>query len=457
VRAALDKGGGCDPLAGHAGCRPVTPYEVIQSKRDGGALPPEAISALVSEYAAGRVPDYQMAALCMAIYFRGLSPTELRAWTEAMLVSGASLDLSHLSGPKVDKHSSGGVGDNVSLVLAPLVAACGVLVPMVSGRGLGHTGGTLDKLGAIPGFRSDLSLREATLVVEELGLCFAGQTEALAPADRRLYALRDVTATVDSVPLIASSILSKKLAEDLDGLVLDVKVGSGAFMKRPEDARLLARTLVDLSAALGCPAVAWLTDMDRPLGHAVGNALEVAEAVEVLQGRGPKDVLELTYALGAEMLCLAGVASSPEAARPQLSAALEAGRALEKLRAVVRRQGGDADALEGGLPTAARTSDVLCPADGVVQSLDTEALGRAAVLLGAGRLRAEDSVDAAVGFTVLRTRGDSVRRGEPLVRVHHQSDTSLNEVMARVKGAYHIGDVAPPSVPLLLERMEARP
>ncbi len=435
----------------------MTPYELIQLKRDGGALPAAAIATLVADYACGRVPDYQMAALCMAIFFRGLTGPELRAWTVAMLASGATLDLSRVSGPKVDKHSTGGVGDKVSLVLAPLVAACGVRVPMVSGRGLGHTGGTLDKLASIPGFRSDLSLTEVQEVVGELGVCFAGQTETLAPADRRLYALRDVTATVDSVPLIASSILSKKLAENLDALVLDVKVGSGAFMKRREEGRHLARTLVDLAAALGCPAVAWLTDMDRPLGRAVGNALEVAEAVEVLQGRGPEDVTELVLALGSEMLCLGGVSSSPEDARQELARALRDGRGLERLRAVVRRQGGDAEALEGRLPRAAHHTDVLAPGDGVVASVDTGALGRAVVLLGAGRRSSEDAVDPAVGFTVLRTRGDRVRRGEPLLRVHHQTDASLEEVLARVRAAYRLGDLPPAPVPLLLERLEARP
>ena len=435
----------------------MTPYELIQAKRDGGSLPAEAITALIADYAAGRVPDAQMAALCMAIWFRGLSPTELRAWTSAMLHSGASLDLSSVSGSKVDKHSTGGVGDKVSLALAPLVASCGVRVPMISGRGLGHTGGTLDKLAAIPGFRSDLSLPEARDVVDELGFCFAGQTEALAPADRRLYALRDVTATVDSVPLIASSILSKKLAEDLDGLVLDVKVGSGAFMKRREDARTLARTLVDLSAALGCPAVAWLTDMDAPLGHAVGNALEVTEAVEVLRGRGPADVTELTLALGAEMLCLGGAARTVDDARAQLTVALRAGRGLERLRAVVRRQGGDPDALDGGLPRATAHTDVVALAEGVVASVDTEALGRAAVVLGAGRRQMEDRVDPVVGFTILRTRGHRVRRGEPLVRVHHGQGVDVTEVVARVTAAYRLADDAPLPVPLLIERLEARP
>ncbi|HMK73512.1 MAG TPA: thymidine phosphorylase, partial [Myxococcaceae bacterium] len=300
----------------------MTPYELIQSKRDGRALPPAALTDFLQGYARGAVPDYQMAALSMAVFFRGLSPDELRTWTLAMLRSGDRLDLSVVPGRKVDKHSTGGVGDKVSLVLAPLVAACGVRVPMISGRGLGHTGGTLDKLSALGGLRTDLSLREMCDVVGETGLCFAGQSNSLAPADRRLYALRDVTATVDSIPLIASSILSKKLAEDLDGLVLDVKVGSGAFMKRLEDARALARTLVDLSLALGCPAVAWITDMDAPLGRAVGNALELDEAVEVLRGRGPADVRELTVALGAEMLCLAGVADGVAEARSALEAAL---------------------------------------------------------------------------------------------------------------------------------------
>ncbi len=436
----------------------MTPAELIQAKRDGGVLSDVDIRSLLRDYAEGRVPDYQMAALCMAIYFRGLSSAELRAWTEAMLHSGASLDLRRVPGKKVDKHSTGGVGDKVSLVLAPLVASCGVRVPMVSGRGLGHTGGTLDKLASIPGFCSALPLREAEAMVEDLGMCFAAQTEALAPLDRRLYALRDVTATVASVPLIASSILSKKLAEDLDGLVLDVKVGSGAFMKRPEDARALARTLVDLAAAMGCPAVAWLTRMDRPLGQAVGNALEVAEAVEVLSGRGPEDVREVTLALGAEMLCLGGVSPEPEQARGLLARALSEGRGLDRLRAVVKRQGGDAQALLAGLPRAPLHTDVRATADGVVASIDTEALGRAAVLLGAGRLRAEDSVDPAVGFTVLRTQGDRVRQGEALLRVHHHAPGPvLSEVLARAAGAYRLADVAPPAVPLLLERLEAHP
>ncbi len=436
----------------------MTPAELIQTKRDGGELPPAAIRTLLADYAQGRVADYQMAALCMAIFFRGLGPEELRAWTEAMRDSGASLDLSRISAKKVDKHSTGGVGDKVSLVLAPLVAACGVCVPMLSGRGLGHTGGTLDKLASIPGFRSDLSVAEVEAAVGELGLCFAGQTQTLAPVDRRLYALRDVTATIDSIPLIASSILSKKLAEDLDGLVLDVKVGSGAFMTVHAGARELARTLVGLSAALGCPAVAWLTDMDRPLGRAVGNALEVAEAVEVLSGRGPEDVRELTLVLGAEMLCLGGISPGPEPARRLLLAALRDGRGLEKLRQVVKRQGGRPEALEGGLPTAQCHTEVVAPADGVVAHLDTLALGRAAVLLGAGRLRAEDTVDAAVGFTVLRTRGDRVRRGEPLLRVHHPARCpALAEVLARVAAAYALAETVPPAVPLLLERLEAQP
>jgi len=433
----------------------VTPYELIQSKRDGRALPAAELTELLQGYARGAVPDYQMAALCMAVFFRGLSPDELRAWTLAMLRSGDALDLSGIQGPAVDKHSTGGVGDKVSLVLAPLVAACGVRVPMISGRGLGHTGGTLDKLSALPGLRTDLSLAEMRDVVAETGLCFAGQTESLAPADRRLYALRDVTATVDSIPLIASSILSKKLAEDLDGLVLDVKVGSGAFMKRREDARALARTLVDLARALGCPAVAWLTDMDAPLGRTVGNALELEEAVEVLRGRGPADVRELTLALGAEMLCLAGVAEDAAAAGPVLEAALGEGRALDRLRAVVRRQGGDPDALERPLPAAPERTDLPAHADGVVAGIDTEALGRAAVLLGAGRLRAEDRIDPGVGFTLLRRRGESVRQGEPLLAVHHRPGADLDEVLARIRGAYRLAAEAGPPPPLMLERLEA--
>jgi pyrimidine-nucleoside phosphorylase len=435
----------------------MTPYELIRAKRDGQALAAEDIRALLTAYARGEVPDSQMAALCMAIWFRGLEHDELRAWTLAMLHSGATLELSALPGRKVDKHSTGGVGDKVSLCLAPLVAACGVVVPMVAGRGLGHTGGTLDKLASIPGFRSDLSLAEARAQLAALGVCVLGQTEEMDPADRRLYALRDVTATVDSIPLIAASILSKKLAEDLDGLVLDVKVGSGAFMRRPEHARQLARTLVSLASELGCRTVAWLTSMDAPLGRAVGNALELLEALDILRGEGPPDVRDLTLRLGGEMLVLGGVASSVGAGEERLQHAIADGSGLARFRAMVERQGGDAQALDDPRRLLGRleTRDVLAGSAGWVVEVDTEALGLAAVVLGAGRLRADAAIDPGVGFTVLRTLGDAVSPGEPLLRIHHRPGSDPGEVQERVQRAYRIGSQPVPRPPRLLERLEA--
>ncbi len=436
----------------------MTPYELIRAKRDGGSLPAEALRDFVTAYGCGDVPDYQMAALCMAIFFRGLDPAELRTWTLAMLRSGATFRRPVGSPARVDKHSTGGVGDKVSLCLAPLVAACGVAVPMVSGRGLGHTGGTLDKLAAIPGFRTDLSLSEAERILGQLGLCMLGQTEELAPADRRLYALRDVTATVDSIPLIAASILSKKLAEELDGLVLDVKVGSGAFMRSLQDAERLALTLVDLAADLGCPAVAWLTSMDAPLGAAVGNASELLEAVEVLRGGGPQDVRALTLRLGAEMLVLGKAeASVPEAER-RLARAIADGSGLERFGALVRAQGGDPGVLDrpDRLLGPLEGTLVRAPRSGHLASVDTLAVGLAAVVLGAGRTRSDEAIDPGVGFTVHRHPGERVTQGEPLVTVHHRPGQDVAEVCRRLAAAFRIGDTVEPAPPLLLARVEAR-
>ncbi len=436
----------------------MTPYELIRAKRDGGTLPAEALRDFVTAYGRGEVPDHQMAALCMAVFFRGLDPVELRTWTDAMLHSGSTLRRRAGSPPRVDKHSTGGVGDKVSLCLAPLVAACGVAVPMVSGRGLGHTGGTLDKLAAIPGFRTDLSLAEADRVLGELGVCMLGQTEELAPADRRLYALRDVTATVDSIPLIAASILSKKLAEDLEGLVLDVKVGSGAFMRSRGDAERLARTLVDLAADLGCPAVAWLTSMDAPLGAAVGNANELLEAVDVLRGGGPADVRALTLRLGAEMLVLGKAAGSVLEAERRLAAAIGDGSGLERFRALLRAQGGDPALLDtpDRLLGLLATTEVRAPRAGHLSGIDTLAVGLAAVVLGAGRTQSNDTIDPGVGFTVRRRPGERVAQGEPLVTVHHRPGQDVGEVCRRLGRALDIGDGVEPSPPLLLARLEAR-
>jgi pyrimidine-nucleoside phosphorylase/thymidine phosphorylase len=434
----------------------MTAYELIKAKRDGGAIAPGALAALVDGFTRGEVPDYQMAAFCMAVFFRGMDDAEVRALTEAMLRSGEVLDLSDVPGAKVDKHSTGGVGDKVSLALAPLAAACGVKVPMISGRGLGHTGGTLDKLEAIPGFRVDLPGDRFRALVGEVGACLIGQTARLAPADRRLYALRDVTATVESIPLIAASIMSKKLAEGIDGLVLDVKVGSGAFMKRLDDARALARTLAAIGRGMGKKVTALLTRMDEPLGRAVGNALEVVETVELLSGRGPADLREVTVELTAEMLLLGGAAPDLAAARAAVIGAIADGRGLAKLEEIVRAQGGDPAALRDPerLPRAAGTYEVPALAAGRVQAIDTEAIGLAAVALGAGRARVEDPVDPAVGLLVHKKLGDPVEPGEPLCTVHHGPRSEPRAaIAARIAAAYRIGPAAPAPEPLLIERM----
>jgi pyrimidine-nucleoside phosphorylase/thymidine phosphorylase len=434
----------------------MRPYEIIHAKRDGHAIPAAEIAALVDGFTRGEIPEYQMSAFCMAVFFRGMDAGEVTALTEAMLRSGDVLDLSDVPGAKVDKHSTGGVGDKVSLALAPLAAACGVKVPMISGRGLGHTGGTLDKLEAIPGFRTDLSTDRFRALVRECGACLVGQTARLAPADRRLYALRDVTATVESIPLIAASIMSKKLAEGIDALVLDVKVGSGAFMKTAGDARALARTLAGIGRGVGKRVTALLTDMSQPLGRAVGNALEVVETIDLLRGGGPPDLREVTVALTAEMLLLGGVAPDAAAARAAVEAAIADGRGLAKLEEIVRAQGGDARAIAdpGRLPRAPRSWELAAPAAGVLEAVDTEAIGLAAVALGAGRSRVEDTVDPGVGLVVHRRIGDRVDRGEPLCTVHEGERSEPRARMtARLEAAFRVGPgpAAPP--PLVLERL----
>lgn len=431
-------------------------YELIHRKRDGHALAADEIAALVRGFTAGEIPDYQMAAFCMAVFFRGMDDAEVEALTRAMLESGDVLDLSEIPGRKVDKHSTGGVGDKISLPLAPLVAACGVRVPMVSGRGLGHTGGTLDKLEAIPGFRVDLPVDRFREQVASLGCCLIGQTDRIAPADRKLYALRDVTATVESIPLIAASIMSKKLAEGIDGLVLDVKVGGGAFMKTLDDARRLATTLAAIGRGMGKRVAALLTDMSQPLGAAVGNALEVEEAIAVLRGGGPADVRALTVELGAEMLRLGGVAVTVAEGRAAIEAAIADGRGLAKLRAIVEAQGGDPRAVDdpGRLPRAPRRLEVAAPAAGIVEAIDAEAVGLAAMALGAGRAKVEDRIDPAAGIVVHRRLGDRVERGEPLCTLHFGDAAGApDRSAARAAAAWRLGPgpAAPP--PLIIERM----
>ena len=394
----------------------------------------------------------QLSAFLMAVFFRGLDPrAELPHWLQAMLHSGQVVDLSGIPGRKVDKHSTGGVGDKISLPLAPLAAVCGVRVPMVSGRGLGHTGGTLDKLESIPGFRVDLPLARFVELVDRLGVCLIGQTAQIAPADRKLYALRDATATVESVPLIASSILSKKLAEGIDGLVLDVKVGQGAFMKTLPDARELAQTMVDLCRAVGRDCVALLTRMDFPLGNAVGNAVEVRESIEILRGAGPADVRELTLLLGVEMLELAGASGG----RARLERALADGSALRRFAELVDAQGGDPRVVDepARLPQPRYRRDVRAERSGMLSALDAGLVGLAAVELGAGRARKEDAVDPAAGLLLRKRPGDTVRAGETLAELHAASEELLDAGAARFRQAVAIADAAPPDRPLLLERI----
>lgn len=426
--------------------------DLIRRKRDGGVFAPAEITELLATYTAGNITDYQMSALLMAIYFRGLNEEELGAWTQAMLHSGEVLELSDIPGCKVDKHSTGGVGDMISLALAPLVAACGVVVPMISGRGLGHTGGTLDKLEAIPGFRTDLSTEVFRAQLARIGCCMVGQTARLAPADRKLYALRDVTGTVESIPLIASSIMSKKLAEGIEALVLDVKIGSGAFMKTVEQGRGLARTMVGIGQGAGKRVTAFLTNMDQPLGRYAGNALEVREAIATLRGEGSPDVQQITLALAEEMLVLARAAADAAEARGRLCQAIASGAALERFAAMVEAQGGKPQTvLEGKLPEAPARETVLTKGGGVVTAIDAEAIGWAALVLGAGRLRKEDAIDPAVGVELLHKVGDTVAAGEPLAILHHRDGRGLPEAQKRIHAAYKLGERAPTPQPMIFE------
>ena len=421
--------------------KPLSVTELIVRKREGGALEEAEIQELITGYTRGSVTDYQMSALAMAIYFRGMRFEETVALTLAMRDSGRIVDLSFIDAPKVDKHSTGGVGDKVSICLAPLVASCGVVVPMMSGRGLGHTGGTLDKLEAIPGFRVDLSVRELRAQLRKIGCALIGQTKNLAPADRRLYALRDVTGTVESIPLITSSILSKKLAEGIDALVLDVKVGRGAFMKTEAEARELARCLVRVGKLAGKRVSALLTDMSSPIGYTVGNALETAEALEVLHGAGPDDLREITLALGAEMLRMGGVAKKEAQAMRQLELALKNGTALAKMREVVAAQGGDVRMVDepDRLPLSKHEKVVLAPADGFVTDIDPLEIGHASMRLGAGRARAEDDVDPGAGARLHCRLGDEVREGDTLATVYASSRALIDGSIDRVASAFRIG------------------
>lgn len=429
---------------------------LIQHKRDGKALEPDEWRELIRDYTADRVPDYQMSALLMAVVWRGLEPEELAALTDAMIESGDRLQFDGFAQPRVDKHSTGGVGDKVSLLLAPMVASCGVAVPMMSGRGLGHTGGTLDKLESIAGFRTALSLQETRAQVERLGCAMLGQTPEIAPADKRLYALRDVTGTVESIPLIAASIMSKKLAEGLNGLVLDVKTGSGAFLPEAARAIELAETMIGLGQARGCPTVALLTAMDRPLGRACGNALEVEEAIAGLRGEGPADLMEVTIALGVEMLLLVGAASDAANARKRLEATITSGTALEKFAQVIEAQGGNPGVVEDPsvLPQAGKVEVYRAPESGVIVRIEPRRIGRAILELGGGRRTIDDDIDPSVGFVIPAKPGQRVRAGEALASVFASDNDGIQIGMSALSEAIVVGEKGM-LTPLITHRVTA--
>jgi len=431
---------------------------LIERKRNGEKLEPQELRELVLAYTGGQVPDYQMAALLMAVYFRGLDRVEMNALMDAMLESGKRLDLSRLQMPRIDKHSTGGVGDKVSLILAPLIASLGVAVPMMSGRGLGHTGGTLDKLESIPGFRTALTLAEAEKQVARIGCAMLGQTEEIVPADRKIYALRDATATVEVIPLIAASIMSKKIAESLTGLVLDIKRGSGSFLPELDQEIQLAQAMIDLGVEHGCPVVALVTAMDRPLGCACGNALEVAEAIEVLKGGGPADLIEVTFALGAEMLVLATLASTREGARAMMDAAIGSGKALRKFEEIIDAQGGDDGVINDPLrlPQARHRSEFTAPREGVVQSVDPRAVGYGVIALGGGRRNMEDKVDPSVGFVITAKPEDRVLKGQPLATIFARSKKDLEKARSVLQQAIVISESAVAPLPLVSHRITAR-
>lgn len=430
-------------------------YDVIAKKRDGGELSREEIAFFIHGYVKGEIPDYQVSALAMAIYLRGMTPQETAWLTMEMEHSGDTVDLSAVEGVKADKHSTGGVGDKTTLVLAPIAASLGVRMAKMSGRGLGHTGGTIDKLESIPGLRTDLSRDEFLGIVRDIGLCIVAQSGNLVPADKKLYALRDVTATVESMPLIASSIMSKKLAAGADCILLDVKTGSGAFMKTLEDSRVLAKAMVDIASHAGKRAAALITEMDRPLGSAVGNALEVMEACETLQGRGPEDLTELCLELAVGILVMAGKAESLEQARSLAHGQITNGQAFEKFRQMVQAQGGDVSALTDydALLAPVVRYEVRARQEGFLQSLNTEQCGIASVALGAGREKKEDAIDYSAGILLKKKPGDFVHAGDVLAEFHAASETLCRDAEEIFQNALQYGEQAPQLRPLILDRI----
>lgn len=427
--------------------------DILRKKRDGHALDPGEIDAFVHGVTSGEWSDYQASALLMAVVLRGMNVDETAHLTRAMVGTGAKLDWSDLPGPKVDKHSTGGVGDKTSLILAPLAGACGCIVPMMSGRGLGHTGGTLDKLEAIPGFRVDLSLDEMRRVLAKTGCVMMGQTRDVAPADKKLYSLRDVTATVESIPLITASIMSKKIAEGIDSLVMDVKCGQGAFMKTANDARALAESLVRTGAGNNVRTEAMITAMDTPLGRAVGNALEVREAIETLRGEGPRDLETLSVLLAARMVRLGGLADTMEQAEAKVCDALRSGRGLQKFGEVIEQQGGDPRVIDEPalLPDAPHAVPFLASRTGYVAEINAELVGLAAMLLGAGRDRAEDQIDPAVGIIIYARPGDEVHANDTLAEVRYVREARLPVAIVLLQEAFRVADAPPAETPLILE------
>jgi len=429
--------------------------DIIQKKRDGGVLTPEEIRFFVAGVTDFSLPDYQVAALLMAILLRGMTPGETSVLTDAMVRSGVRVDLSDIPGVKVDKHSTGGVGDKSSIVIAPLVAACGGVVPMMSGRGLGHTGGTLDKLESIPGFRTNLSIAEMKAALSAIGCALIGQTAQVAPADKKLYALRDVTGTIESVPLISASIMSKKIAEGIDALVLDVKCGKGAFMKTPAAARSLAESLVAIGKSAGVRTEALITSMNWPIGSAVGNANEVVECIELLKGNGRADLLENALQLSERMLVMTGVARDRSEAARMCRRALDTGQALERLRAIIDRQGGNPRVIDDYslMPQAPEEHVIRAPRDGFVTELDAGLIGRASVALGGGRDQVDDEIDPGVGIMIQATVGDKVRAGDPVLRVRYRSEARLEDVLPILREAIRVDESPQPAMHLVVEEV----
>jgi pyrimidine-nucleoside phosphorylase len=437
------------------GGRRMRMVDIIKKKRDGGILSREEIAFFVENYTKGEIPDYQASALLMAIYFRGMTSDETVALTEYMMKSGEVLDLTDIPGPKVDKHSTGGVGDKISLPLAPIVASLGVFVPMISGRALGHTGGTLDKLESIKGLTTAISPEKFKKQLLDIGVVMAGQTENLCPADKKLYALRDVTATVESIPLISASIMSKKLAEGIEGLVLDVKTGNGAFMAKYEDAKKLAQTMVEIGKGMGKKVKAFITNMNQPLGYKIGNALEVEETIEILKGKGPEDVRELTYTLAAEMLIIAGKESSREEALKKVDEAVKSGKALKKWEELVKYQGGDLDYMYSEEFTRTNYSfELKANSDGYLYSYNTYEVGVAVSILGAGRSTKDDKIDHKVGIILHKKVGDEVKSGETVMEIKYNDVNKFNQALQILKNSYIVKSEKPAKEPLVFEGVE---